>query len=176
MSARAAQLDERGMTRNTRKPRKTPGFSLIELLIVVSVILIIAAIAIPNFMRSKMRANETSAVSSLRSVTTAEVVYSTIYGIGYSPTLAALGGTNVIVDQTSAGLIDSVLSSGAKSGYKFTYAAPSSDANGNILTYTVNADPAIVGTSGDIHYYVDQTSILRENPSAVAGLNDTPVN
>ena len=152
------------------------GFSLIELLIVVSVILIIAAIAIPNFMRSKMRANETSAVSSLRSITTAEVVYSTTYGIGYSASLASLGGTSAIVDQSNAGLIDSVLSSGTKSGYSFTYAATASDSTGNIIGYAVNADPAVVGASGDQHYYVDQTSIIRENNSSVAGSSDTPVN
>ena len=66
------------------------GFSLIELLIVVAVILIIAAIAIPNFLRSKMRANEASAVANLRNIDTAEVVYSTTYGVGFSPSLMPL--------------------------------------------------------------------------------------
>ncbi len=60
------------------------GFSLIELLIVVAVILVIAAIAIPNFIRSKMRANEASAVANIRNITTGEVIYSTTYNIGYS--------------------------------------------------------------------------------------------
>jgi type IV pilus assembly protein PilA len=157
-----------------RKGRATQGFSLIELLIVVAVILIIAAIAIPNFIRSRMRANEASAVSSLRSITTAEISYSTTYNIGYSGTLAALGGTGS--DQNNAGLLDSVLTSGLKSGYSFTYAATSSDSNGNILTYTVNGDPTLVGTTGDNHYYVDQTSIIRINQTMPAGPNDTPVN
>jgi type IV pilus assembly protein PilA len=170
MDAQTRQLGER------RSGGRQQGFSLIELLIVVSVILIIAAIAIPNFLRSKMRANETSAVSSLRTITTAEVVYSTTYGIGYSSSLAALGGTSAIVDQSNAGLIDSVLSSGAKSGYAFTYVATASDGAGNIIAYTVNADPSVVGSSGDQHYYVDQTSIIRENNTGVAGMSDTPVN
>jgi prepilin-type N-terminal cleavage/methylation domain-containing protein len=156
--------------------RRTRGFSLIELLIVVAVILIVAAIAIPNFMRSKMRANEASAVSSLRSITTANVVYSTTYQIGYALTLTDLGGSGAVVNSTSAWLIDSVLSSGNKSGYTFTYAATSSDNSGNILTYTANADPVLVGTTGDTHFYVDQTSIIRSNQSQPAGLNDTPVN
>jgi type IV pilus assembly protein PilA len=156
--------------------RTARGFSLIELLIVVAVILIIAAIAIPNFMRSKMRANEASAVSSLRSITTANVVYSTTYEIGYSSTLAALGGTGAVINQTNAGLIDSVLSSGNKSGYMFTYAAGSTDSNGDVLTYTTNADPALPGTTGDTHFYVDQTSIIRSNQTQPAGINDTPVN
>jgi type II secretory pathway pseudopilin PulG len=138
------------------------------------VILIIAAIAIPNFMRSKMRANEASAVSSLRSITTAEVVYATTYSVGYSTSLPALGGSGG--SPSNAGLIDSVLSSGSKSGYTFSYAATSSDASGNILTYAANADPVLVGTTGDGHYFVDQTSIIRVNQTAIAGPNDTPVN
>jgi type IV pilus assembly protein PilA len=156
--------------------RRERGFSLIELLIVVAVILIIAAIAIPSFLRSKMRANEASAVSSLRTITTAEVVYSTTYNIGYSTSLNALGGTGAVIDQSNAGLIDSVLSAGSKSGYTFTYVALSSDANGNILTYSANADPVLPGTTGDTHFYVDQTSLIRSNQTATAGPNDTPVN
>lgn len=170
MRSRTKQTGERGTARMTR------GFSLIELLIVVAVILIIAAIAIPNFLRSKMRANEASAVSSLRSITTAEVVYSSTYNIGYASTLTALGGSGAVIDQTNAELIDSVLSSGAKSGYTFTYAATSSDTNGDILTYTANADPSLPGTTGDTHFFVDQTSIIRSNPNTTASLNDTPVN
>src|SRR5580658_11291378 len=107
------RIDSRQTERNKLRGMAR-GFSLIELLIVVAVILIIAAIAIPNFVRSKMRANEASAVSSLRSITTANVVYSTTYEIGYSSTLAALGGTGSVINSSNAGLVDSVLSSGSK--------------------------------------------------------------
>ena len=77
---------------------------------------------------------------------------------------------------TNSELIDSVLSAGTKSGYTFTYVATSTDANGNILTYTANADPLLGDMTGDMHFYVDQTSIIRSNLTQPAGPNDTPVN
>src|ERR1700680_803307 len=84
--------------------RPEAGFSLIELLVVVAVILIIAAIAIPNYMKSKMRANESSAVQSLRNIATAELLYSATYGIDFSDNLAKLSGTGITPDQNNAGL------------------------------------------------------------------------
>jgi len=107
------------------------GFSLIELLVVVAVILIIAAIAIPNFIKSKMRANEAAAVHSMRNISTAQVVYTTTYNIGYAPALTNLGGTGVTVDQNNAALIDDVLAGGIKSGYIFLYAVTGTDPLGN---------------------------------------------
>jgi len=154
---------------------KQRGFSLIELLIVVAVILIIAAIAIPNFMRSRMRANESAAVQNLRNITTANVVYLTTYGIGFSDSLTKLGGNAVIVDSTAAGLIDSVLSSGIKSGYSYTYAVISTDGAGQVLAYSVNAEPTALGATGDTYYYVDQTSIIRRNNTGLAGATDPAI-
>src|SRR5216684_1903025 len=98
------------------------GFSLIELLIVVAIILIIAAIAIPNLLRSRMVANEASAVGSLRTINTACVTYSTTYGTGFPAALANLGPANPAT-AAQADLIDQVLVAGAKSGYSFTYVA-----------------------------------------------------
>ena len=92
-------------TTNGSRNCSAQGFSLIELLIVVAVILIIVAIAIPNFVQSKMRANEASAVQNLRNITTAEVIYSTTYSIGFSPDLPSLGGTGN-PDHTSQRRID----------------------------------------------------------------------
>src|SRR5579862_991925 len=111
--------------------KSTKGFSLIELLIVVAIILIIAAIAIPNLLRSRIAANQASAVGSLRTLNTAEITYSSTYNSGFSSTLQDLapptGGGNPTA--TAAGLIDSILSGAtsassnvsSKSGYSFTY-------------------------------------------------------
>lgn len=167
MSIQTQQLKAR-----TTKQR---GFSLIELLIVVAVILIIAAIAIPNFIRSRMRANESSAVQNLRTLTTANVVYLTTYGQGFASTLAKLGGNSVLVDSTAAGLIDSVLSAGAKTGYSFTYVPTATDSTGAVVGYTINAAPLTVGSTGDRYFYTDQSCIIRQNTTGVAGPSDSPI-
>jgi type IV pilus assembly protein PilA len=144
------------------------GFSLIELLIVVAIILIIAAIAIPNLLRSRMAANESSAVGSLRTLNTAEVTYSTTYpSVGFSP-LANLGGsattcaTSTGATSTGACLIDNVLASTAvKSGYTFA----SSNLTGApvVVTYTMTALPTVVGQSGQRGFCSDQSGVIRYN-------------
>ena len=111
------------LNRNDDRQLKGPtssGFSLIELLIVVAIILIIAAIAIPNLIRARIAANQASAVESCRTVTSAEVLYNVAYDNGFAPTLDALGGpASGAANATNAQLIDEVLSSGEKSGYMF---------------------------------------------------------
>src|ERR1700751_4013314 len=124
---------------------KEKGFSLIELLIVVAIILIIAAIAIPNLLRSKMAANEASAVGSMRTLNTAAVTYSTTYG-GYPATLANMGPASPATS-TSADLVDSVLAGGAKSGYSFSWSSGTPDASGNIQSYASFASPVTAGTT-----------------------------
>src|SRR5881397_2746268 len=115
--------------------KKQKGFSLIELLIVVAIILIIAAIAIPNLLKSRMAANESSAVGSIRTLNTAEVTYASgCPHVGFSATIDELNTGAVCAGGT--GIIDNVLSTGNKSGYTFAYAPATNGAPVN-TTYNV---------------------------------------
>ena len=157
------------------KQSSSAGFSLIELLIVIAIILIIAAIALPNYMRSRMLANEAATIQNMRNICTAGVVYTTAYGIGFSASLANLGGTGA-PSPINAGLIDSILATGVKSGYQFTYVGTIPDALGNFQSFTLNADPVTPGTSGRRNFYTDQTGVIRQNLAGVAaGPGDTPI-
>src|ERR1700745_4356006 len=112
--------------------RKQKGFSLIELLIVVAIILIIAAIAIPNLLRSRIAANEASAVGSIRTLNTAEVTYASTYpNVGFN-VLANLGGAGGHV--TRDGVIDAVLASAVKSGYVFAIVTGGATGSGPATT------------------------------------------
>jgi type IV pilus assembly protein PilA len=153
------------------------GFSLIELLIVVAIILVIAAIAIPNLMRSRIAANQASAVESCRMIDTAEAAYYTSYAIGYSSSLAQLAPPAVggLAAPSAAGYLDSILAGGVKSGYVFAYAPGAADANGHYQQYALNADPSQVNISGSSYYYTDQTYVIRGRTGARASATDSAV-
>ncbi|HKV05693.1 MAG TPA: prepilin-type N-terminal cleavage/methylation domain-containing protein [Candidatus Acidoferrales bacterium] len=156
--------------------RKEKGFSLIELLIVVAIILIIAAIAIPNLLRSRMAANESSAVGSLRTLHTAQSAYSSMYGIGYALTKVALGPGGALNSCANANLIDNVLASGTKSGYTFPAFAtlPNGDPAANVpagcvdgaASWSENANPVLCDGTGHRTFFTDNSGIIRFNPSA----------
>jgi prepilin-type N-terminal cleavage/methylation domain-containing protein len=153
------------------------GFSILELLIVIGVILVVAALAIPSLLHSKMAANEASAVSSLRTIATVEIPYQTTYSIGYAPTLISLGlpPLSTPVSASHAGYIDGVLASGIRGGYAFTYYAVDNDGDGKMDLYTVNANPVSVGQTGERYFFVDQTNVIREALDNPAGPTSRPI-
>jgi len=154
---------------------KQKGFSLIELLIVVAIILIIAAIAIPNLLRSKMAANEASAVASLRTYNTAIVSYSTTYGTDPSLDFSYLGPATT-PSSTAADLIDSLLgvANPSKSGYNFTY-TPGAVSNGIISQYSINAGPSSAST-GQRYFFSDQSGVIRQTTNGSAATSSsTPI-
>lgn len=156
--------------------KSSKGFSLIELLIVVAIILIIAAIAIPNLLRSRIAANQASAVGSLRTLNTAEITYSSTYNVGFTATLSYLAPPAGVTNPTStaAGLIDSILALGSKSGYSFAYSPGASDSTGRINTYAFTAVP-ITSSTGTNYYYTDQSGVIRQNSTTTAGSTDSPI-
>jgi type IV pilus assembly protein PilA len=150
------------------------GFSLIELLIVVAIILIIAAIAIPNMLRARISANEASAASSVRTISRAEVTYYSSYPtVGYASSLAALGGpvTACVPVDTQACLIDSALATGQKSGYQFqvTGLLPSGGVN---TAFVVGAVPLSFNHSGARDFCVSTDGVVRAQPG---NSGDVPV-
>ena len=145
-------------------------------MIVVAIILIIAAIAIPNFLRSRISANQASAVASLRTFDTAEISYASTYNTGYTynasylaPPAPGSGATS-----TAAGLIDSVLATGSKSGYNFIYTPGASDSTGRINTYGITAVP-ISSSTGTDYYFTDQSGVIRMNSTTTASSTDSPL-
>jgi prepilin-type N-terminal cleavage/methylation domain-containing protein len=154
------------------------GFSLLELLIVVAIILIIAAIAIPNFLRSRIAANQASAIQSLRVISTAEVTYSTTYGTGYSTSLTVLGppASGQQPTATAAGLLDETLAGGTKSGYSFSYTPSLFSAATNTWNgFTLFANPTIYSQTGGVYYYEDQSFVIRANSTTAASSTDQAV-
>jgi type IV pilus assembly protein PilA len=149
--------------------KKNKGFSLIELLIVVAIILIIAAIAIPNLLRSRIAANEASAVGSLRTLNTAEITYNTTYPTVGFTNLAAMGPTTGGGSATSAaaGLIDANLASGTKSGYTFTAVADTTSTPS--ASYESTAAPVTEGTTGQRYFCSDSSGVIQFNASAPTG-------
>jgi type IV pilus assembly protein PilA len=154
--------------------RNQKGFSLIELILVVSVILIISAIAVPNFLRSRMRANEASCISSIRVIDTAAVTYSVAYpDAGFPDLLNMLGGADPCsASPTSACMIDDILAQGAKGGYAFVWTGDGATPS---VSFTIAATPQAPGSSGQSTYCSDQTAVIHVDLTGAACTNASQV-
>ena len=158
--------------------KREKGFSLIELLIVVAIILIIAAIAIPNLIRARIAANQSSAAATLRTLASAAAMYQSTYQDGYPPTITVLGPSATPGCDT-AGLIDAVLITGQKSGYNFVWtpgsvpvaSVPAGCTNpGFTDMFSATAAP-LTSSTGTQYYCVDASNVIVQLNTAITSTN-----
>ena len=148
------------------------GVSVVEVVVLIAILLVVAAIAIPNLLHSNLSEDESSTVAALRALNAACANYSMLYG-GYPGSLSNLGPGDA-ANSTSAALIDAALASGTKGGYVFTYTAGAIGIGGNVLSYTITTNPAAPGR-GRRRFFTDQSGVIRANRTGAADANSTPV-
>ena len=139
--------------------KSNKGFTLIELMIVVAIIAIIAAIAIPNLLRSRMQSNESSAIGNLRTIVGAEVAYPAANNEYTSDFAALTGATPSFLDGDW---------SGTKSGYNFVL-------GGDVNNFTANANAAVYGTTGGKGFFTDSSGVIRANEGSDADASSAPI-
>jgi len=139
-----------------RRNRRQRGFSLIELLIVIAIILIIVTVALPKLNKARMYAQETAALKAIQTLNTAQVQYNSQFG-RFAQSLTELGPPASGTDNASAAnLISSDLAAGEKQGYMFTL-------TGTPTGYTISAAPKAFGSTGSRTFFSDQSLAIREN-------------
>jgi type IV pilus assembly protein PilA len=144
---------------------------------VIPIVLIIAAIAIPNLLRARIAANEASAVGSLRTISIGLTTYATTYGHGFPEDLQALGppAAGSAPSERSADLVDADLARGRKAGYVFSYVPESKHDKGVRDTYQVAADPIVQGEFGQRHFFVDESGVIRAERNGAATKDSPPL-
>jgi len=143
------------------------GFTLLELMIVIAVMLIIAAVAIPGMREAQIHANEISAVASIRAITTAEVSYQATYG-GYAESLESLGGAEPCTKSAeTACLLDQSLAGGVKSGYRFV-AVGGNASGGESTTFFVGAAPEVFDRTGKRIFCSTDKNVIRADLNTAA--------
>lgn len=145
--------------------RKDTGFTLVEIMIVIAIIATLAALAIPNMLRSRINANEMAAIASMRVIVTgAQNYYANI-----NPHTYPLALTDLTSPASKPPYIDDVLASGLRQGYNFIYTKTGDE------SFTLSGSPTTVGRTGNRHFYADETGVIRANNTGPAGPSDTPV-
>jgi type IV pilus assembly protein PilA len=167
-------MPEVSKTRTLGRSKRSCGFSLLEMALAVAIVIVIAAIAVPSMMQARMKANEASAVASLRAIDSAQSMYTTAYPtVGYSGNLADLGahGSNceTLTKTNSCLIMDDVLISGVKSGYTFELVG---DGKVPDQAYTVTATPESMGSSGRCAFGSDQTGAIRVLDTATSRFSE----
>jgi type IV pilus assembly protein PilA len=160
----ATVSQKKGEDQMKKGKKKNKGFSLIELLIVVAIILIIAAIAIPNLLRARRSANEGSATASMRTIGSGELLYR-----------STQGGFGTLTQLANDSIIDNVLGSGTKSGYTFTAAA---DATNPTLEFSSRGTPQTstgATATGLRHFFIDATQVVRFSTTAAASSTSSAI-
>jgi type IV pilus assembly protein PilA len=152
--------------------RRAKGFSLIEMLIVVAIILIITAIAVPSFLNSRLQANESSAAASLRSLNSAQITYNSTYPtVGFASTLSALSGTTCNPPtSTGACLVDTALASGTHSGYSFQLTGVTGTP---AATYQLIVSPVQPASTGNRYFCSFADAVIRVSMASITTCDTT---